>query len=391
MEVNQHFTLFEYEEKIIEVLSADEAEKIQASGIVEVSRKVNGEFVLKADSKIGFVSVDGIQINVKPRFPIYNIFYFLGLVKELRLKDQRVQIDESDDFLTILFQSFVHTLEYAIRKGLINGYVNVQETSQVLRGRIDFSRQFKSTPGSYFPFEVAYDDYIEDIPENQILKKALHVALKYGIRDQHLRNRARSLVFNFRDVSDIESVPNWNSSRLNKHYWASLKLAELIISRNGFHENVGNILINGFSIDMYKVFEDFMANELTKRVNGMGDVIATQKRLSLDIGNIYLEIPDIIWYRNGKPFQVMDTKYKKPEGDGQQRDSLNDLRQVISYASLLGLKEAHLVYGVAGDDRSIQTRHEGITVFTHGLDLGKTPIGIQSQLDSLVSNLLSRV
>jgi hypothetical protein len=85
----------------------------------------------------------------------------------------------------------------------------------------------------------------------------------------------------------------------------------------------------------------------------------------------------------------MDTKYKKPDGETQQRDSLNDLRQVISYASLLGLKEAHLIYGVAGSARSIETRQEGITVYSHGLDLGKTPLEIEMQLDLLVESLNS--
>ena len=202
-----------------------------------------------------------------------------------------------------------------------------------------------------------------------------------------LRNRAQSLLFNFKEVSDIQISPVWNESRLNKHYWDALKLATLIISGNGFHEGVGNTAINGFSIDMYKVFEDFVANELTSRINGRLDSISTHKSLALDSENIYQVKPDIIWYRNSKPFRVMDTKYKKPEGETQQRDSLDDLRQVISYASLLGLKEAHLIYGVAGKTRTIQTRQEGIIVSTYGLDLGQTPENIHAQLDALVQNM----
>ncbi len=169
--------------------------------------------------------------------------------------------------------------------------------------------------------------------------------------------------------------------------WDALRIAELIISGNGFHENSGDVLISGFSIDMYKVFEDFVAKQLATRVNNSSDRLVTQKILALDVGGLYKEKPDVIWYRDGRPFQVLDTKYKKPEGETQQRDSLNDLRQVISYASLLGLKQAHLVYGVAGNARSIETRQEGITVYTHGLDLGKSPAEIQKQLDSLVDSL----
>lgn len=381
------FSLSEYEERIVEVLDPEIAQKIQRTGIVELSRKVSGEFVIKADSKVGFISVQGVQVNVAPRFPIYNIFYFLGLLEEMKLDSERVQISESNDFLTVLFQSFIHSVASSTRKGLISGYVNREDSLQVLRGRIDFSRQVKRSPGNYFPFEVTFDDFVDDVPENQILKKALRISLKYGLQNRSLRNQAQNLLFNFKDVSEISQVPTWNKSRLNSHYWNALRLAELIISGNGFHETTGDIQVNGFSIDMYKVFEDFVAKQLAERINSSDDLVATQRSLSLDIGGIYREKPDVIWYRKGKPFQVLDTKYKQPEGETQQRDSLNDLRQVISYASLLGLKEAHIVYGVAGNARSIETRQEGITVYTHGLDLGGTPSQIEEQLDLFVSNL----
>ena len=381
------FSLSEYEERLIEFLDADIAQKIQRTGIVDLSRKVSGEFIIKADSKIGFISVQGVQVNVTPRFPIYNIFYFLGLLDELKLDNEKVDINKSDDFLTILFQSFIHSVASATRRGLISGYVNREDSLQVLRGRINFSQQFKINPGSYFPFQVSFDDFVEDIPENQILKKALHISLKYGLQNRKLRNQAQNLLFNFKDVADVNQVPAWNASRLNIHYWNALRLAELIISGNGFHEYAGDVQINGFSIDMYKVFEDFVAKQLEERITSSNDEVVTQKSLPLDIGGIYREKPDLIWYRNGKPFQVMDTKYKQPEGETQQRDSLNDLRQVISYASLLGLKEAHLIYGVAGNARSIETRQEGITIYTHGLDLGLPPSEIENQLDLLVKSL----
>ena len=324
---------------------------------------------------------------MSPRFPIYNIFYFLGLLAEIKLDSEKVQIAESKDFLTVLFQSYIQSVASSTRKGLISDYVNREDSLPVLKGRVDFSRQFKKSPGSIFPFEVMFDDFVEDVPENQILKEALRISLKFGLQDRKLRNQAQNLLFNFKDVTDVSQLPSWNASRLNNHYWNALRIAELIISGNGFHENTGDVQINGFSIDMYKVFEDFIARQLIERISGENNLVATQKSLSLDVGGTYREKPDLIWYRNGKPFQVMDTKYKRPEGEFQQRDSLNDLRQVISYASLLGLKEAHLIYGVAGNARSIETRQEGITVYTHGLDLGKSPLEIETQLDVLVQSL----
>jgi len=386
-EIINNFSLTEYEETLVNDLDAAIAERILKTGIVEVSRKVSGEFVLKADSKVGFVSVQDVQVNVKPRFPIYNIFYLLGLIDVLKLDKEKVSIQESSDFLTLLFQTFLLTVSETTKKGLLKDYVNLQETTQVLRGRMDFARQLKAQPNSYYPFEVSFDDYVENIAENQIVKWALLISLKYGLNDRKLRSMAQSLLFNFKEVAEIQQLPVWNESRLNQHYWDVLKLSELIIGGNGFNETIGSIQINGFSIEMHKVFENFVAKQFDSRIKDSNNYIMTQKRLELDIGGIYHEKPDIIWYREGKPYQVIDTKYKKPEGDLEKRDSMNDLRQVISYASLLGLKEAHLIYGVAGDARSIKTRQEGITVFSHCLDLGKSPLEIQTQLDELVEEL----
>jgi 5-methylcytosine-specific restriction enzyme subunit McrC len=386
-DIEQIFSLTEYEEQIVEAIDSDIAEKILKTGIVEVSRKVSGEFVLKAESKVGFVAVQDIQVNINPRFPIYNIFYLLGLVDAIKLEKEKVIIEQNSDFLTILFQTFLQSVSETTRKGLLRDYVNLEEYSRVLKGRFDFGRQIKTHPGSYYPFAVVFDDFVEDIPENQILKWALQISLKYGLKKQRFRNVAQSLLLNFKDVSEINEMPLWNSTRLNQHYWDSMKLAALIVAGNGFSESVGSIEIHGFSIEMHKVFEDFVAKQLDSRIKNSSNYVLAQKRLALDTKGIYHERPDVIWYRNGKPFQVIDTKYKKPEGDSEKRDSMQDLRQVISYASLLGLKEAHLIYGVAGDVRSITTRQEGITVYSHGLDLGKSPTEINAQLDRIVERL----
>ena len=122
---------------------------------MDLSRKVSGEFLIKANSKVGFIAVRGIQVNVMPRFPVYNIFYFLNLLDELKLDKEEVIIEDSKDFLTILFQSFLKSVNAATRRGLISGYVAKEDSLQVLRGRVNFSRQFNRYPGSYFPFEFS--------------------------------------------------------------------------------------------------------------------------------------------------------------------------------------------------------------------------------------------
>ena len=384
------FELSEYESKDFSGIPSEIATKIQDSGIVDISRNLIGdEFTLRAGSRVGFISVGQVQINVRPRFPVYNIFYFLGLVKELKLEDEKVQINDNHDFLTILFQAFLDSVNSATIKGLLSGYRRKEESTPVLRGRINFADQYKSHPGTFYPFEVIYDEFTEDIAENRIIKKALEISLRFGIQSQKLRDNSLRKLLMFREVTSNSEENRWTKSRLNQHYWDALKLAELIISGDGFDSRFGNTAIRGFSIDMYRVFEEFIANQFKSKINNAHNEVLTQEKLNFDTEGVYKEIPDIVWYREGKPFQVFDTKYKDPGTNSGQRDSLDDLRQVKNYASTLKLKSAHIIYGVADEIRKIPTSEGGITIYTHGIDLSVPPALIAQQLDALVNELIS--
>jgi 5-methylcytosine-specific restriction enzyme subunit McrC len=382
------FALEEYGTLDVPGIRPDIASAINESGFISVVRKLSGdEFTLTAGSKIGFISAGGVQINVLPRFPIYNIFYFLGLFDDLKLQKDLVDIHSSNDLLTLLFRVFLDQVHQATFKGLLHGYRSKEDVIPVLRGRIDFAKQIKSHFGNPYPFSVNFDEFTEDIPENQLIKRALEIALRFGVQNSSLRDFARRQLFLFHDVSDINGMTPWNPTRLNRHYWDALKLAELIISGKGFQGNQGDISIQGFSIDMYQVFEQFVARQLAARVNGANDEIGIQNRIYFDLERSYAEYPDIIWYRRGAPYQVIDTKYKDP-GDGQ--DSLNDLRQVKSYASTLKLTTGHIIYAVSAAPRKIHSSEGGVTIVTHSLDLSLDPNEIGKQIDSLVLEISTK-
>jgi|GEM_PF-6082157 len=62
--------------------------------------------------------------------------------------------------------------ENALSKGLLQGYRSVESTDTVLRGRLRTDDQLRHRFGIPVPLLLRYDDYLSDIPENQILKAA---------------------------------------------------------------------------------------------------------------------------------------------------------------------------------------------------------------------------
>lgn len=332
---------------------------------------------------MGYVSAGDFQVVVQPRFPVRNLFYLLNVLEEMNFKEEEVNVSKSTEILDTLVASFIEAASYSTSRGLLHGYREIEEQSMTLRGRLLFSKQLVKGAQTLIPFEIKRDEYSEDIPENQLLKRALRKVVRFKIGSSIFINRAKSLVNELDGVSDVQGEIRYTESRLNRHYWKTLRIAKLVDEGNGFNENLGDLTINGFHIDMFRLFEQFSFRELSYRIRNKGDSAFAQKRLELDLEGNYKEIPDLVWQSEGRPKHVIDFKYKNPVFGDTATPSLEDIRQVSSYASLLGLQNAHLVYGVSLEMDKILTRL-GVTVFVHGIDLRLKPKEISNRLDKLI-------
>ena len=379
----RELTLSEYEEGIFEEIDSASAEAITKSELVEISRKISGEFRIVAGSRVGFVAAGNLQIAVHPRLPVRNLFYLLNVLDEVKFEQEEVQLGKSEQILDILVASFVESAYRSTSKGNLHGYREIEEPSIRLKGKLLFSKQLKRGLVIPIPFEILREEYSEDIPENQLLKRALRKVIGLNLGDTKYINVAKSLLRNLEDVSDVYGKINYVENRINRHYWNTLRIARLFDEGSGFNQNLGDLAIKGFHIDMFRLFEQFSFREFSSRIRNRGDVAFSQKRLELDLDGNYKEIPDLIWQSKGKPLHVIDFKYKNPIQGEIAKPLLEDIRQVSSYASLLSLEKAHIVYGVPINTREIPTKL-GVTVFAHGIDLSLKPNDISKQLDDLI-------
>src|SRR5690606_15623899 len=125
-------------------------------------------------TRVGVVAVDDVQLMVRPKTHLRSLIFMASYAGvQAAVHDASVSFDADIDLPTALAWALVQSIGVATNRGLIKGYVRVDETNTVIRGRWDIARQIKARPGIPSPVELTFDDYTEDVPENRILKAAL--------------------------------------------------------------------------------------------------------------------------------------------------------------------------------------------------------------------------
>ena len=110
---------------------------------------------------------------------------------------------EAADLVPVVAQALWRQTERAIRQGLLPGYILVEESSQVLRGRLRESEQLRRHHGLPLPLEIQYDEFTIDIAENQILRTACERMLAVPRVDAESQRMLRRLLRDFSDVTPL--------------------------------------------------------------------------------------------------------------------------------------------------------------------------------------------
>jgi 5-methylcytosine-specific restriction enzyme subunit McrC len=275
----------------------------------------------------------------------------------------------------------------AARIGSVEVFIRpkVEESSQVLRGRLRESAQLHAHHGLPLPLEIRHDEFTIDIPENQILRTACERMLSVPRVDPESQRMLRRLLRDFGDVRVIprgSCVPLWEPTRLNARYHAALRLASLVLEETSVEHDFGNVAVNGFLIDMPSLFEQFVAVALREAITArFGGLVEGQARYHLDqAGQVPLR-PDIVWKVGGTAAAVIDAKYKAEKPAGYPNA---DLYQLLAYCTILGLPVGHLVYarGNASPARHV-IRQSGIEILCHAVDLSQPPEQLIGQMNNL--------
>ena len=375
-------------------LTLEQGRALAASGVVTAvpSAYRPGTWLIGPAGKVGAARIGDIEIRIKPKVEIARLLFLLGYAQYAAAwQPDTVPVAEAADLVPVIAQALWRQTERAIHQGLLPGYLVVEESAQVLRGRLRESEQLHRHHGLPLPLEIRHDEFTTDIPENRILRTACERMLAVPRVDAESQRMLRRLLRDFSDVTPLsrgDPAPEWQPSRLNARYHAALRLAELVLRATSVEHESGGIAVNGFLLDMPRLFEAFVTTALREAlVATYGGRVQGQDRNYLDEAAQVLLWPDIVWKVRGSAVAVIDAKYKAEKPAGYPNA---DLYQLLAYCTVLGLPNGHLVYAKGNEEPAHHVvRQSGIDIFCHAIELNQPPEVLLSQMCRLAEAIAS--
>jgi len=212
--------------------------------------------------------------------------------------------------------------------------------------------------------------------------------------DPVVSRRLRAIVQRLDDVTELipgQRLPDWRPNRRNAHYDTILWFASMVLKYRSVDLPEGAVEMNGFIIDMAKVFEDFVTAALTDSLESNDGRVRAQDPQTFDLGGTVRMNPDLVWYGGGKALAVIDAKYKSEKVAGYPNA---DLYQLLAYCTALGLPVGHLIYAKGNEAaQQMVIRGSGVELHAHALDLELMPAELMKQVTTLahrIDSLLMR-
>ena len=307
----------------------------------------------KFTSKQGEVQINYLAMLEEALKEPKNLEHLEGLL-HVDYHRPSIQIPQQDDGLSLfLVSEYLNVLAAITRKGLKKAYYQVEENvCSKVKGKLLVSQNIKknNARGDYSRNYSRHQEYGIDIPENQLLKKALltasHIveAYEHGVDMTHLKNIIHTIKPKWNSVSTPNSMKPIGKGKTNtffKEYPVALHLARLILQRvsvNQVMHGTKTTYTPPYWIDMSKLFEMYVLRILRQRY---GNQVEYHHRF---LGG---QEPDYLLYGNEeRPAYIVDAKYKRY---GEYEVNTDDIRQVSGYCRLktirkeLGVTDQNLI------------------------------------------------
>ncbi|TDL33288.1 restriction endonuclease [Arthrobacter nitrophenolicus] len=375
---------------IVERLDPASASFVNSSGLAKASPMGMGLYRIEPVGKVGSVRTPTVQLDVRPkdRLGLSRLLFLLSYAADQGFRPDTVAAAEEGGLWSALAESLAQLAERALGRGVLQGYLTVDESLRTVKGRIRISDQISRRPGMLVPLEVSYDEFTEDIAENRILRAALErMGQVPGVRPEVL-SRLRQLKGKLDDVTRLAAgapLPPWKPTRMNLRYHAVLRLAEVILRNASAEAGEGGQQTASFVVDMARVFEDFVGaalraamaeypGELRLRYNALlSEAVRDTDRLQVR--------PDAVHLLGGRPVVVYNAKYKAASDAGASLTA--DHYQMLAHCTALAVPTAWLVYAGAGEMKLRRILNTDIDIVEFPLDLSRPPSDILASVREL--------
>ncbi|PLS84121.1 MAG: hypothetical protein CYG60_19600 [Actinobacteria bacterium] len=268
----------------------------------------------------------------------------LGYARKLRIRPSDVaEFDRlGGSFLEVWIRYFAGELNRLLRRQYGHRYVEVEERTSFLRGKLLVERELAGAAALSARYACRYEVFTPDHLLNQVLKFCNGLLLK----QTRLASTRRLLRENDVMLADVaqkviraEDVDQIHLDRLNRGYEPILDLCRLLLKNSTLDLRAGRIAQLAFVFDMNLLFEEFVAEFVDRHSDkirlGANRLAWVKKQQPL--GKLFEKFGmkvDLILKDDTHHKVLLDTKYKTLGAQKDQQGlSQEDFYQMYAYGS----------------------------------------------------------
>ncbi len=347
-----------------------------------------GGFCLRASSWVGAIVLPRLTIQILPK--IRDLRTVLTMFTSgAGLVDWGIDTTayRRGDLVEGIAELALRAINAATRRGVVHGYRATHERVPVIRGRLDV-QQLASRPWDSWPVPCRFDDFTPDIAENRVLLAAVGQISLWPVGPV-LRRMAGGLLQRLQGVGDLPAALTESGliqrTPLNEHYQPALALARLVLEGFGLTQAAGGLSAQSFLVDMNKLFEKWISDELSARL-WPGLEVVQQRNVPLSVSPRVNMTPDLVFRRGKDTVFVADVKYKLTGGGLARTD---DYYQLLAYTTAMRLPRGLLIYCRAdtAPERVITVVGGNQRLHTYPVNLAGSPSSVTQSLDSLAGSV----
>lgn len=341
----------------------------------------NGKRTFKATQHVGVIRLRNHTIQVLPK--IYrsattetktraqeatsNLLHMLSYAGDLPIREHTVAplLSRGTDWFEILTHLFATHLMQEWQRGVVRGYVVIEDELPTLRGKWRLTDQLRRPERKHL-FAVAYDEFTADNPLNRVFRFVVE-RLWHITRDPRNRQTLGELRQWLEEVTlptivrASDADPARILTRVNERYRPLLNLARLFLDDCSLQLAAGDLSTFAFVFDMNALFEAFIVGFIRRHRD---EVLPPEMRdselrreprgnfLARRDGRRVFELkPDLALLNPDRSYPLLlDTKYKRLEpSDHDLGISSSDFYQMCAYARRYQCPRVVLIYPQMAD------------------------------------------
>lgn len=370
---NRLITLFE-DRKTKVALSQDQINDILFFKSILGSQNVSLDYEgsLQIMHYVGFISRGNTRLQILPKIyeksgiygqneiresskVLYNLLRVSEYNKVLHLPESIKSGLDEIDFLELFIGIFADKLFRTYSTRMNREYLEVEENSAFVKGKISFSKTIKHNLLRKDLHYVNYQSFEHDNLINNVVKTVAIRLMEYTTNSTNKKNLKKSLMF-LDDAKQIElTLPLIQSvkfTRLNMEFESIFNMAKMFYLNLQPENYSGDESVFSFLIPVNDLFEHY----LFKLFSGMEGYYTVHEDMrsfaSSNDGKSVLKIkPDLLIYKRNEAVLVADAKYKNPYFDKGSYSNISreDIYQVFAYSKVYGIERTALIYPLFDD------------------------------------------